>query len=192
MHLFLQGRSKIGKSTILHRVLHRWEASVAGFSVQRLVADGRAVGFRACVVEGCLPELQRPWADGLPDVFMTRGFLSQPVLDDAIEEARQAAGEAQCRLVLLDEIGGMELLSGRFMAALEGMLAAGKPCIGVIKSRENLSNTARRIPDAGDIFAARDRLEERIRQTGSVLTLTEENQPEIQRTVEEFVAKILP
>ncbi len=44
---------------------------------------------------------------------------------------------AGCPLVLLDEIGGSELLSDPFRAALEQLLASGTPCLGVFKLEKN-------------------------------------------------------
>lgn len=192
MHLFLQGRSKIGKSTILREALLPRQNEVAGFAVQRLTVDGRPAGFRACVVDGRLPKIQRPWEEGLTGVFMTRGFLSQAVLDKVIFEARDVCARESCKLILLDEIGGVELLSEPFMRSLTALLDSGKPCIGVIKSHKNLSNTARRLKNANVIFAARDRLHEKNLENGQVLTMTEENYVEIQKEVEAFVERIFP
>lgn len=46
-------------------------------------------------------------------------------------------------LVLLDELGGAELLCDPFMAALEDLLAGGTPCLGVLKLAEGARHMQR-------------------------------------------------
>ncbi|MDO4517834.1 MAG: nucleoside-triphosphatase [Bacillota bacterium] len=73
------------------------------------------------------------------EVFETMGIqLLQDALDGATQENKN--------LVLLDEIGGTELLSHAFRTKLYEILRSDIPCIGVIKQEESARQMTRNMP----------------------------------------------
>ena len=191
MKLFLQGDIQIGKSTILRNALLPYEQHVAGLMVQRLFEDGAVCGFRACAVNGALPMVDGAYSDELNGVFLYKGQSFPAVLEETIMRAHTICAETACKFIVLDEIGGLELLSGAFMNSLEKILALNKPCAGVIKARRNLERMAGRLHLSPDILTLRDNLQKKIEADGRVLTMTEASRGETKLAVREHVHKSL-
>lgn len=191
MTLFLQGDRQIGKSTMLRQALLPHAQQVAGLVVQRLFENGEKCGYRACVARGALPAVDAPYTPGDPSVFLYKGQAHTGVLEKAMADAQAACAEGAYKLLILDEIGGMELLSDAFMRPLCATLALGKPCVGVLKSRQNLARMAGgRLGLPADILAKRDALQESLEVQGRVLTVTPANRPQMQQIANDFVAGI--
>lgn len=188
MYLFLQGPQRVGKSTILRNALLPRERSVAGLMVQRLLENGGMCGFRACPVSGALPQLEGEYAAALTGVFLYRGQSSLAVLERAISRAQALCSQESCKLILLDEIGGLELSSPAFMQCLDAILALGKPCLGVLKSQENLAHTAARLGLPCGILRQSQRLYQRIARGGKVLDVNKNNLGQTAQAVAGFVA----
>ena len=190
MYLFLQGPQRIGKSTILRNALLPHESAVAGLLVQRLVENGRICGFRACSVRGELPALEGAYAADLEGVFLYHGKAFPAVLEHAVSRAEALCAEESSKLIILDEIGGLELSSLAFMQPLEAIMALGKPCLGVIKSRENLTHTIARLGLPSTILCQNEMLHRRIAEGGKVLSVNESNLVQTAQAVADFVASV--
>jgi nucleoside-triphosphatase len=167
--VFLQGPSKAGKSTLLRDVLMPYRAHVAGFVVQRLMKNGEQIGFRAVQANGGLAPLEEEYAPGMDGIFILRGKKNESVLDETIVAVEAASHKPGSKLILLDEIGGIELTSPVFMNALSRILSGGKPCIGVLKSRENLEHTTSMLRLENSYLDLRAKLEEQILSCGELL-----------------------
>jgi nucleoside-triphosphatase len=179
MKLFLQGRSGVGKSRLLRETLEPYTGAVAGFTVQRLTQNGELVGFRAASIEGGFPPGEAEYTQETAGVFILRGRQNVPVLEEAILRAEEESRKSRRKLVLLDEIGGIELVSDVFMDTLNRLLSGGKPCCGVFKSHENLAHTAS-ILRLGEEYANRSKLlAARLEEAGELLTVTEQNYAEL-------------
>ncbi len=191
MYLFLQGPPRVGKSTILRNALIPYREKVAGLMTQRLFQDGNICGFRACAIGGeALPELEAEYRAGLDGVFLYKGNSFPSVLEDAIARARDLCGENGCELILLDEIGGIELMSPAFMEPLNEILNLGKPLTGTVKSHENLTHTARMLNLPDDILRESENLHRKLKQNGRVLTVTRERLGWAAKEVESFVSRV--
>lgn len=188
MFLFLQGVPQIGKSTILRTALLPRQSQVAGFMVQRLFNNGQRCGFNACVVRQTLPQLEAAYTPNLPHVFLHNGRANPKALESAVAGALQACQAESCKLIILDEIGGLELLQEEFMQVLRQILALGKPCVGVIKSRQNLAHMAQKLGLPGQIMQHRQALHQTLAQSGRVLTVTGHNKEEVAQEAQQFVA----
>jgi nucleoside-triphosphatase len=169
MHLFLQGPRKAGKSTLIRGALLPYQTYVVGFAVQRLMENGEQIGFRAVPADGFLPPLEAEYAPDMDGVFILRGKKNESELDKTIRVVESESRKPACRLILLDEIGGIELTSALFMGALSKILSGGKPCIGVLKSKENLENTSSMLCLGSHCLDLRAKLEERILRCGELL-----------------------
>lgn len=150
-NFFLEGPVQTGKSTLIREVLGDHLSACGGFASQRLTDEaGMLQGFRigpaadtpltARVRAGTLP---LAWPDGTPcrGVFRCRGedgcFHGDPgpFAEEGRDYLRRKSGQD---LMLLDEIGGIELLCDPFYADLLDLLRSGTPCLGVLKLRENM------------------------------------------------------
>lgn len=165
--LFLTGNSGEGKTTLLFQCLKPYRAVTGGFFSQRLVSEsGDTVGFRlASANEEWEPKIC--YHDGLTNIFLKRtkeGMVSFPEVFQ--KEGRELlTSHGDHKLILLDEIGGVELLIPEFMEAVYACLNGPKPCIGVIKSRNNFAIMMARNGGKSSAFHLRDELEESVRMS---------------------------
>ena len=165
-------------------------SQVAGFIAQRLREGGRRVGFRAALLEGRFPPPEAKLKPGMDDVFILDGQHSAAALEKAILRVEQRLETPDIKLVLLDEIGGIELTSPVFMSALERILRGQTPCFGVFKSRENLGRAAANLKLSSGHTALHARLEEKILSGGEIITISEQNREKTLMRVKKAAAKI--
>lgn len=153
-HIFLTGPPGVGKTTLIRRVLHRLGASVelAGFvTVEELGADGQRVGFRSVDLADASHTVQLATLeaaekacvghDALPQVGPFRVHVEDMVTFAARALVAPSAGTTPRgrRLVVLDEVGAMQLLSSTFQALLAEALGheggdGTTPCLGTLPS----------------------------------------------------------
>lgn len=189
--LFLEGPIQTGKSTLIRRLLGDHLSECGGFTSQRLIgADGKTRGFRlgpaaqtplTTPAEDYIasPGSGRPFIDGAgifkwsPEDGQGRHVITdQSVFEQAgAELLRSSMGKP---LILLDEIGGSELLCDAFCTALEEVLTCGAPCLGVMK----LMDGARRIQSQYD-------------RSSKGWTIADQNEKIRRKIIEDLGGKIL-
>ncbi len=148
MKFFLEGPKLIGKSTLLREQLLKTDYRVGGFYVQRLLSENdQVMGFQLRSAESLLLKtssyewteeacfLRRVNGQMVPDlkVFETVG---RHLLEQAVNQSFD--------VILLDEIGGLELQVPDFYRPLLQLLNSSQKIIGVYKSFENYQQLARR------------------------------------------------
>lgn len=152
-HLFIRGPAGAGKSLLIREVLHPHLKSAGGFYVQRIFTGGRYAAFRLNplakekeyvlnICEEAVLDKERVFLDchekGIwkfhAEVFETYGVS---YLKKSVSEGK--------RLILLDEIGGMELNCPLFMQTLQEIFKGFASCLGVIKSGKNRDSLIRHV-----------------------------------------------
>ena len=181
----------MGKSTLLREALAPYVSLTAGFVVQRLCENSGETAFRAICLEDSFPQLEGKYSPNLDGIFVLPGRkLDVTTLENIILRVEEQAQDSRRKMILLDEIGGVELASPVFMGALERLLSSRKPCFGVFKSRENFSRTSSNLslpPDYADLHS---RLEAKILSHGKIITLTAENRAQTLNRLKEVAAGI--
>ena len=134
-HLFLTGVSGIGKTTIIRQALGSAAGYAGGFITERVAdGDGSVEGF------DLYPAAAAIGHDGFDGLrFLDLGTVP-PQKDNEVfrESAAQMLREAEFYpFVMLDEIGGFEMLIPQFRNELAQLLNSDAPIIGVIKGAEN-------------------------------------------------------
>ncbi|MCL2281673.1 MAG: nucleoside-triphosphatase [Dehalococcoidia bacterium] len=191
MHLFIQGQSRIGKSTLLRNTLIPVAASVAGFVTQRLMENEKVIGYRALSIAGDLPLLETGYETNQSGIFLINFQLDISVLESVILLVEQATKSPSCKLILLDEIGGVELKSGVFFDALLRIMNGEKPCIGVWKSTSNLSHTISRLKLNNEYLNPHDSLEQIVRSKGELLTVTDANKESLHGYIKKYIQQMI-
>ncbi len=185
-HLFLRGAMGVGKSGVLRTVVEAYPGQVAGFYAQRMLQNGRRAGF---ALKAIMPGEAGPWAKELEE--RDRLFLYEAdgawhfrpkVFETWGVACLRAAREVRARLLVIDEIGGVELLCDAFMEALFKCLEA-LPCLGVFKSSANLEAMAAKLPDAHRCRARRAACMQRLTHGlgADFADMTEDNAAEVRR-----------
>jgi len=127
--LLVTGAPGVGKTTLIRAIVAALALRCGGFVTEEIREEGQRVGFRVRSLDGgeavlahvrgvCGPRVGRFQVD-------VAGFERVGV--GALEAATREAD-----LIVVDEIGKMELCSPRFVTALEAALDAPKPLLGTV------------------------------------------------------------
>jgi len=170
-NLFLVGRPGVGKTTLLVTVATRLkDVRLGGFYTREMREGNRRVGFRVETFSGASGILahvshkhgQRVGKYGVDIAALER--LGVTALEEAIRMAD---------VILVDEIGKMELFSDRFRASLLRALDSPKPVLATVMAyADPFVDTLKTRPDVQLIEVTqsnRDRLVDEL--VGTILTL---------------------
>jgi nucleoside-triphosphatase len=134
INLFVTGQPGVGKTTLIERVLGALDVRAGGFYTREIRRCGSRVGFAIVGLdgtEGVLAQvgLESPFRVGRYGV--NRRDLERvgvPAIERAIRDAE---------LVVMDEIGRMELCSEAFQSAVIRALDSPAPVLGTLQARSN-------------------------------------------------------
>ncbi|AEA46604.1 NTPase [Archaeoglobus veneficus] len=152
LRIAVTGRPGIGKTTFCLRVYEKLKDTldITGFITVEVRERGKRVGFR-------LRDLRTGEEAWLARVGLPGPAVGKYGVDVAAVESFASKLKCDCELVILDEVGPMELKSGAFIKAVEELINAPVCCLFSIHLK------------------ARHRLLERIRREFKVITLDESN-----------------
>ena len=133
-NLFVTGRPGVGKTTLIRRVLDELDVEPGGFYTSEMRAGGRRVGFAITDVRGgdgvlAHVDLESPHRVGKYGV--NRADLERIGVGALLDAVENAA------IVVMDEIGRMELCSEAFQRAVRKALDSSRPVLGTIQDRRN-------------------------------------------------------
>ncbi len=130
--LLLAGRPGVGKTTLLRAVVARLGDQAGGFTTEEVRQAGRRVGFRLVTLDGQSGWLARA---GTPSRFRVGKYgVDLEFLERAgVPAMQQAVREG--RLVVVDEIGKMELFSTAFRSAVLEAVDGPAPVLGTVMAR---------------------------------------------------------
>lgn len=141
-NVFLTGPIRFGKSTLLSQIITESGLPVGGYFVQRLMQAGRTMAFRladaAC--EPYIPDIEVRELDKHADII---GYIGEKMAwhPEVLEEKgtvliRQALS-AGGHLVLMDELGRIELKAPGFQQAVFEALDSQQLVLGILKQESN-------------------------------------------------------
>jgi nucleoside-triphosphatase len=129
--LLLTGQPGVGKTTIIRSVIGRLEGRAAGFYTEEIREEGRRTGFRLVTLDGRVGILASVNRSGPYRVGKYGVHLDE--LDRVGVQALQAAvTRPRVSLVVVDEIGKMELFSPAFREAVQAALDGPKPVLATV------------------------------------------------------------
>lgn len=133
MHILITGKPRTGKTTLIKRIIEACEPACGGFYTEEITRGGERLGFLIRTTEkkeAILAEkgLRSPYRLG-------KYGINSRNLDEigvaAVEEA------VACKdIIVIDEIGKMELFSQKFREVVIKALNSGKRVVGVIHLAE--------------------------------------------------------
>lgn len=122
--LLVEGRPGVGKTTLAKRVVVRLQQAglgVCGFTTSEIRIAGRRVGFEVDPIGGRTEVLAHVDLPGPPRVG--RYGVDLAAFERAALPSLQEPGD----VVVIDELGKMELASTRFVDAVHDLLASDRP-----------------------------------------------------------------
>lgn len=172
MNYLLTGHPGVGKTTIIMRLVDKLKLPAGGFYTQEIREDNIRKGFAVVTLSG------------FKGVLAHRNFKSRYRVGDygvgvytlnriGVKEIEMCLMEK--KIIVIDEIGKMELLSPQFQAVVEKALNADNPVLGTI--------TLARHP-----FAQKVRERDDVR----IIEVTRENRDEVLKTLIKDLKKIKP
>lgn len=130
--LLLTGAPGVGKTTLVHRVADSLGSRrIGGFTTEEIRDGGRRSGFRLVPFRGEERVMAHVDLRGRPRVG--RYGVDVSAIDAAAETALSRDPAVQAHLV--DEIGKMECLSERFVAAMRRLLEGDRPVVATVARR---------------------------------------------------------
>jgi nucleoside-triphosphatase len=143
--VLLTGRPGCGKTTLVKRIVPKLGRAAAGFYTEEIRRGGARVGFKVVTLDG--QEAVLAHVDLKTSERVSKYGLDLAALDTVAVEALINAMRVNC-IVVIDEIGPMELRSAKFRAVVNEALDSSAPILGTI--------FARPLPFAKDIKSRRD------------------------------------
>jgi nucleoside-triphosphatase len=125
----ITGHPGCGKTTLVRRLVDELGVPAGGFYTQEIHTRGRREGFGLTTLDGETATLASVHITGGPRV--SRYGVNPAAMDDVATPAIERA-IADARLIVIDEIGKMELLSNRFRQAVLAALECGQPVLATV------------------------------------------------------------
>ncbi len=163
LKLLVEGRPGVGKTTLVKRVvasLQRAGLGVCGFTTGEIRIGGRRVGFEVEPIGGGAGVLAHVDLPGPPRVG--RYGVDLAAFENAALPSLQEPGD----VVVIDELGKMELASTRFVDATHDLLASDRPVLASAHAhRHPVTDRIKQDPGVEKLritISNRDRLVEQI------------------------------
>jgi nucleoside-triphosphatase len=124
----LVGRPGIGKTTVIKQVAARLDERAAGFYTEEIRGPGGRKGFRLVTLDGQTAVMAHVTLKGKGRPRVGRYGVDVAAIDKLGVTALRSAIQSN-RIIIVDEIGKMELFSGPFKETV--LQAVSGPCIVV-------------------------------------------------------------
>ena len=129
--LLITGTPGIGKTTVIRRVAERVKAEgLRGFYNEEIREGGERRGFRLVSFDGTAQVIAH--VDFPKSCRVGKYGVDVPAIDEAATLLRP---DSNARVYLVDEIGKMECLSERFVAAMRALIRGSTPIVASIGAR---------------------------------------------------------
>jgi nucleoside-triphosphatase THEP1 len=130
----LTGQPGTGKTSLIKQAIAELKGKAGGFYTEEIRSQGVRQGFRLVTLDGETATLahvnfKSPYRVSKYGVDIdSLDKVGVSVIDHAIKK---------CDLVVIDEIGKMELFSAKFREAVQGIISSGKRLLGTIMLQSN-------------------------------------------------------
>jgi nucleoside-triphosphatase len=131
--VLLTGKPGSGKTTAIRRIISRLSREVSGFVTEEIREGGRRQGFKIITMDGHEGTLAHVDIRGAPRIGKY-GVDLTAIEELVVKSLRSGLKDAS--LLIIDEIGPMEILSDPFRQVVMEVLRSDKDVLGTIVSRK--------------------------------------------------------
>lgn len=143
--ILLTGRPGSGKTTTIRKIVSRLATNTGGFYTEEIRERGRRVGFRILTLDaqqGVMAHVGIQSRDRVGKYGVDLAIIDTL----AVESLRRAKSEGS--LIIIDEIGPMELLSTKFRGEVLDIFNGDYEVLGTVaKRKSDFINQIRRLPN---------------------------------------------
>ncbi len=171
----LTGRPGTGKTSIIKEVATEMRGKAGGFYTEEIRSQGVREGFRLVTMDGeeailAHTNIHSPYRVSKYGVDVdTLERVGVPAIHQAVQ---------QRDLVIIDEIGKMELFSTKFREAVNQAIESGKKILGTIMLNPNpYADAIKRRPQVNLITVSRDNYQKVLEELLHWLKTTESSKP---------------
>jgi nucleoside-triphosphatase len=144
-NLFLTGRIKCGKSTLIKQEITPYLDDVGGYFVQRLFCSGENCGFKMLEIANREDYVLEKEINSIHEekdlvVYLSddgQWDFSVKTFEETGADILERAINSEKKLVLMDELGKVEQHAPRFRSMVKKLLDSPVAVLGVIKKKEN-------------------------------------------------------
>ena len=130
----LTGRPGTGKTSLIKQAVTEFHGNAGGFYTEEIRSQGTRLGFKLVTLDG--QEATLAHVDSRSRYRVSKYGVDVDSLEKVgVSALRRAAG--QCDLVVVDEIGKMELFSASFREAVRQIIGSSKRVLGTIMFNPN-------------------------------------------------------
>jgi nucleoside-triphosphatase len=130
----LTGKPGTGKTSLIKQAVAELEVRAGGFYTEEIRIRGTRLGFKLVTLDG--HEITLAHADFKKQFQVSKYGVDIESLERVGVSALRKAAE-QCALVVVDEIGKMELFSADFREVVSEIIGGGKRVLGTIMFHPN-------------------------------------------------------
>lgn len=186
--LFLTGESGIGKTQLILDELFDSKKEVTGLFVNRMLKEKNSPSeFALCEAK----EIYKEPCNRIGELFIfnkdSKRIMDTQVFDKKGLTILKKLSKNKDAIILLDEVGGIELLEDTFFKELLLVFDRINKIIGVYKSNQNYKRQQNNVATYFDINTRRKQLLEVILDNGSLIELNEGNRVETQKEIKKFI-----
>jgi len=167
----LTGKPGTGKTSLIKQAIAGMKGKAGGFYTEEIREQGVRKGFRLVTLDG--QEAILAHVDIHSPYRVSKYGVDIDSLDQVGVSALNKAAE-ECDLVVIDEIGKMELFSANFRRAVSQMIGSGKKILGTIMLNPNpWADAIKRQPQVNLVTVTRANYQDVLRRLLDWLKATE-------------------
>lgn len=150
----LTGKPGTGKTSLIKQVVAELKGQAGGFYTEEIRAQGTRLGFRLTTLDGQEAVLAHV---NSPSQYRVSKYGVDVESLDRVGVSALRGAVAQSELVVVDEIGKMELFSPRFREVVLALISSGKKVLGTIMLNPHpWADTIKRHPQVKLVELTRD------------------------------------